>query len=127
LVAQGIESAAIQSAIANPNQLNTLVENFTGSNLNSLASGLPVANQDNGGIQKGNMLTVSAAKGVLANDIEPNINDHLTVTSVDGTAGNVSPPIQGYMGRSRLAATLTLPTTDHSRRRSFLKTPSPIR
>ena len=26
LVAQGIESAAIQSAIANPNQLNTLVD-----------------------------------------------------------------------------------------------------
>lgn len=53
LVAQGTELAAIQSAIANPNQLNTLVDIFTGSNLNNLVSGLPVASPDSGGIQKG--------------------------------------------------------------------------
>ena len=69
LVAQGTKSAAIQSVIANPGQLSTLVDNFTGSNLNNLVNGLPVASPDSGGIQKGNSLTVSAANGVLANGI----------------------------------------------------------
>ena len=98
LVAQGTESAAIQSAIANPNELNTLVDNFTGSNLNNLVNGLPVASLDSGGIQKGDILTINAAKGLLTNDIEPNINDHLTVASVNGAAGNVAHSVQGQYG-----------------------------
>jgi VCBS repeat-containing protein len=104
LVAQGTESAAIQSATANPSQLNTLVDNFTGSNLNNLVNGLPVANPDSGGIQKGSTLTVNTATGVLANAIDPNINDHLTVTSVNGTAGDVGQSLQGQYGSLTLNA-----------------------
>jgi hypothetical protein len=53
---------------------------------------------DSNGIGRGVSLPVSAAKGVLANDSDPDIHDHLTVGAVDGTAANVGHAINGTYG-----------------------------
>ena len=70
----------------------------------SLVNAPPVTNPDSVGVQKGNTLTISAAKGVLANDIVPNVNDHLTVASVNGAADNVGHSVQGQYGTLTLNA-----------------------
>jgi hypothetical protein len=62
-----------------------------------LANGLRSPTWTVAGFKKGTTLVVEAAHGVLANDIDPNINDHLTVTSVDGTAGTSTSPFKGNM------------------------------
>ena len=58
----------------------------------------PEARPDGNGVAKGAALMVSAAKGVLANDSNPDIHDHLTVGAVDGTAANVGHAIKGTYG-----------------------------
>jgi VCBS repeat-containing protein len=58
----------------------------------------PEATADSNGVAKGASLAVSAAKGVLANDSDPDIHDHLTVGAVDGTAANVGHAVKGTYG-----------------------------
>jgi len=49
----------------------------------------PVAHSDTNGLAKGATISISAAKGVLANDSDPDLHDHLSVTSLNGAATNV--------------------------------------
>jgi VCBS repeat-containing protein len=64
----------------------------------------PVAHADTNGVAKGTTISVSAAKGVLANDSDPDIHDHLSVSSVNGSAANVGSTIQGKYGSLTLNA-----------------------
>src|SRR5262249_25140813 len=54
----------------------------------------PVAIADSNGVQKNNTLVITNANGVLANDTDPDVHDHLTVASVSGAAENVGHPVQ---------------------------------
>jgi VCBS repeat-containing protein len=58
----------------------------------------PTATPDSNGVAKGSDISVSAAHGLLANDSDPDIHDHLTVGLVDGSAANVGSTIQGKYG-----------------------------
>ena len=58
----------------------------------------PQATPDSNGLARGAALMVSAAKGVLANDSDPDIHDHLVVDAVNGTAANVGHSTKGTYG-----------------------------
>ncbi|MEY9748875.1 ELWxxDGT repeat protein/VCBS repeat-containing protein [Bradyrhizobium japonicum] len=64
----------------------------------------PIAVPDSNGVAKGGTLAVSAVKGVLANDGDPDLHEHLTVAAVNGTAANVGQPIHGAYGTLTLNA-----------------------
>lgn len=63
----------------------------------------PVAIDDSKGVAKGKSLSVSANKGVLANDRDAD-HDHLSVGSVNGSAANVGHSIKGEYGTLTLNA-----------------------
>lgn len=63
----------------------------------------PVAIDDSKGVAKGKSLSVSASKGVLANDSDTD-HDHLSVGSVNGSAANVGHSIKGDYGTLMLNA-----------------------
>jgi VCBS repeat-containing protein len=60
----------------------------------------PVAIPDSNGVGKGSTLTVPAGTGVLANDFDPDVHDngHLSVSAVNGVAGNVGHAVTGTYG-----------------------------
>ncbi|WFU70611.1 NF038122 family metalloprotease [Bradyrhizobium sp. CB2312] len=58
----------------------------------------PVAHSDTNGVAKGATISISAAKGVLANDTDPDSNDHLAVLAVSGKASAVGHAIKGEYG-----------------------------
>ncbi len=58
----------------------------------------PQATADSNGVARGASLAVSATKGVLANDSDPDIHDHLAVGAADGMAANVGHAIKGAYG-----------------------------
>jgi VCBS repeat-containing protein len=66
----------------------------------------PVALPDTNGVAKGTTLTVSAAKGVLANDFDPDAHDngHLGVSAVNGVAAKVGHAVAGTYGSLTLNA-----------------------
>jgi len=63
----------------------------------------PIAIDDSKGVAKGESLSVSANKGVLANDRDAD-HDHLSVGSVNGSAANVGHSIKGEYGTLKLNA-----------------------
>jgi VCBS repeat-containing protein len=79
---------------------STATETITVNGLNDP----PVAHADTNGLAKGTTISVSAAKGVLTNDSDPDIDDHLSVSSVNGSASNVGSTIQGKYGSLTLGA-----------------------
>ena len=60
----------------------------------------PIAVPDSNGTAKNSTLIVSAAKGVLANDIDPDVHDngHLGVSAVNGSGANVGHSVAGTYG-----------------------------
>ena len=60
----------------------------------------PIALSDSNGTAKNSTLSVSAAKGVLANDTDPDVHDngHLGVTAVSGSGANVGHSVAGHYG-----------------------------
>ncbi|UPJ96392.1 HYR domain-containing protein [Bradyrhizobium sp. 172] len=63
----------------------------------------PIAVDDSNGVAKGKTVSVSASKGVLANDSDPD-HDHLSVGSVNGSTANVGHSIKGDYGTLTLNA-----------------------
>jgi VCBS repeat-containing protein len=63
----------------------------------------PIARSDSNGVAKGKTVSVSANKGVLANDSDSD-HDHLSVGSVNGLAANVGHAIKGEYGTLTLNA-----------------------
>ncbi|MCP1774742.1 HYR domain-containing protein [Bradyrhizobium japonicum] len=63
----------------------------------------PAARFDSNGVAKGKNVSVSANKGVLANDRDAD-HDHLSVGSVNGSAANVGHSIKGDYGTLTLNA-----------------------
>src|SRR5439155_14987304 len=47
---------------------------------------------------KGSTLSMGASAGVLANDTDPDVHDHLVVTAVNGSAANVGHVVKGTYG-----------------------------
>jgi VCBS repeat-containing protein len=64
----------------------------------------PTAEPERAHVQLGQMLSVTAANGVLANDIDPIPNDKLIVSAVDGLASDVGQAIVGSYGALTLNA-----------------------
>ncbi|MGY3132340.1 VCBS repeat-containing protein [Bradyrhizobium sp. USDA 4501] len=64
----------------------------------------PLAVPDSNGIAKGSVLSVSALAGLLANDSDPDVHDHLTVSGVGGNAASVGHAISGTYGSLTLNA-----------------------
>ena len=66
----------------------------------------PVAAPDSNGVAKGTTLKVLAAKGVLANDTDPDAHDngHLSVSAVNGSAANLGHSVAGTYGSMTLKA-----------------------
>ena len=64
----------------------------------------PVAHSDTNGLAKGATISVSAAKGVLANDSDPDLHDQLAVIAVDGQTSAVGHAIKGEYGSLTLNA-----------------------
>ncbi|UPJ96393.1 Ig-like domain-containing protein [Bradyrhizobium sp. 172] len=58
----------------------------------------PTATADSNGVARGKTLSVSTTNGVLANDSDPDLNDHLAVVAVDGKASAVGHAIKGEYG-----------------------------
>jgi VCBS repeat-containing protein len=58
----------------------------------------PTAEPDRAHVQLDHTLSVNAANGVLANDIDPIPNDTLSVSAVDGLASNVGHALAGSYG-----------------------------
>lgn len=79
---------------------STATETIT---INGLNDNL-VAVLDSNGVAKGNGISVSAAHGVLANDSDPDMHDHLTIGSVNGSTANVGQSVQGAFGALTLNA-----------------------
>ncbi|MGY8665927.1 HYR domain-containing protein [Bradyrhizobium sp. UFLA05-109] len=63
----------------------------------------PIARSDSNGVAKGKILSVSANKGVLANDRDAD-HDHLSVGSVNGSVTNLGHDIKGDYGTLTLNA-----------------------
>lgn len=74
----------------------TIVINGTNDN--------PTAVPDSNGVAKGATLSVVASAGVLANDTDPDVHDHLAVSSVNGSASNVGHMVKGAYGSLTLSA-----------------------
>jgi VCBS repeat-containing protein len=75
-----------------------VVVTLNGSNDN------PTPVVDTNGAVKGTSISVSAAKGVLANDSDPDLHDHLSVSAVNGSLANVGSAIHGNYGSLTLNA-----------------------
>ena len=60
----------------------------------------PIALPNSNGTAKKSILSVSAAKGVLANDTDPDVHDngHLGVSAVSGSGPNVGHSVAGHYG-----------------------------
>jgi len=58
----------------------------------------PVAVADTGATAETVVLTVTAANGVLANDIDPDVGDTHTVSAINGAAANVGAAVAGNNG-----------------------------
>jgi uncharacterized repeat protein (TIGR03803 family)/VCBS repeat-containing protein len=65
---------------------------------------LPTVEPDRAHVQLDHTLSVNAANGVLANDIDPIPNDTLSVSAVDGLASNVGHALAGSYGTLTLNA-----------------------
>ncbi|MGX1360759.1 Ig-like domain-containing protein [Bradyrhizobium elkanii] len=74
----------------------TIVINGTNDN--------PTANPDSNGVAKGTTLSVAASAGVLTNDTDPDVHDHLAVSSVNGTPASVGHVVKGTYGSLTLSA-----------------------
>lgn len=71
----------------------------------SISGGQPViAAPDRAHVDLSNTLSVNAAHGVLANDVDPLANDTLTVSAVNGQSTNVGDAIAGAFGTLTLNA-----------------------
>lgn len=68
----------------------TIVINGTNDN--------PTALPDSAGVAKGSTISVAASAGVLSNDSDPDIHDHLVVGAVNGLASNVGHVVKGAYG-----------------------------
>ncbi|MCK1709732.1 MULTISPECIES: Ig-like domain-containing protein [unclassified Bradyrhizobium] len=64
----------------------------------------PVGSSDSNGTAKNSSLSISASQGVLANDTDPDVHDHLAVSSVNGSASNVGHVVKGTYGSLTLSA-----------------------
>ena len=66
----------------------------------------PIAVSDSNGTAKNSTLSVSTAKGVLANDTDPDAHDngHLGVSAVNGSAANIGHSVAGTYGSLTLNA-----------------------
>lgn len=64
----------------------------------------PIAVLDGNGVAKGKTVSADAAHGVLANDSDPDIHDHLSVSAVNGSLANVGHGIYGSYGLLTLNA-----------------------
>jgi VCBS repeat-containing protein len=58
----------------------------------------PIAVPDSNGVAKGKIISETAAKGVLANDSDPDIHDQLTVEAVNGRTSAVGHSVEGKYG-----------------------------
>jgi VCBS repeat-containing protein len=65
---------------------------------------IPIVEADRAHVQLDHALSVNAANGVLANDIDPIPNDTLSVSAVDGLASNVGHALVGNYGTLTLNA-----------------------
>ena len=64
----------------------------------------PIANADIVGVTKKASVSVSAAAGVLSNDIDPDLHDALSVSAVNGSALSVGHGVNGTYGSLTLNA-----------------------
>ncbi|KRQ15337.1 NF038122 family metalloprotease [Bradyrhizobium manausense] len=68
----------------------TIVINGTNDN--------PIALPDSNGVAKGSTISVTALAGVLSNDTDADVHDHLVVGAVNGLASNVGHVVKGTYG-----------------------------
>lgn len=64
----------------------------------------PIALPDSNGVAKGSIISVTASAGVLSNDSDPDIHDHLVVGAVNGLTANVGHEVKGAYGSLTLNA-----------------------
>lgn len=64
----------------------------------------PTALPDSNGVAKGSTISVTASAGVLSNDSDPDIHDHLVVGAVNGLTANVGHEVKGTYGSLTLNA-----------------------
>lgn len=64
----------------------------------------PTSVPDSNGVAKGATLSVAASVGVLANDTDPDIHDHLVVSAVNASASSVGHALKGAYGSLTLNA-----------------------
>lgn len=64
----------------------------------------PIALPDSSGVAKGSTISVTASSGVLSNDSDPDIHDHLVVGAVNGLTANVGHEVKGTYGSLTLNA-----------------------
>ncbi|MGY4282687.1 VCBS repeat-containing protein [Bradyrhizobium sp. LM2.7] len=64
----------------------------------------PTAVTDSNGVAKGATLSAAASVGVLANDTDPDVHDHLAVSAVSGLAASVGHVVKGTYGSLTLSA-----------------------
>lgn len=74
----------------------TIVINGTNDNLTALP--------DSNGVAKGSAISVAGPAGVLSNDGDPDMHDHLVVGGVNGLASNVGHVVRGTYGSLTLNA-----------------------
>jgi len=96
-----LHNAAIDDAAGNVANLGNIDTTFTGLGVDS---SLVTANPDSNHVLAGQTVTADAAHGVLANDTDSNPSDHVTVSAVDGLAGDVNQPVAGAYGTLTLHA-----------------------
>lgn len=58
----------------------------------------PIALSDSNGVAKGSNISVAASIGVLSNDSDPDVHDHLVISAVNGLASNVGHLVTGAYG-----------------------------
>ena len=63
-----------------------------------LIDGGPLAVADSASVQTGGVISATAAQGVLSNDIDPDTQDTLAVSAVDGQSQNVGQAVRGTHG-----------------------------
>ncbi|MGY3695006.1 VCBS repeat-containing protein [Bradyrhizobium sp. USDA 3240] len=64
----------------------------------------PTSVPDSNGVAKGTTLSVAASVGVLANDTDPDIREHLVVSAVNASASSVGHAVKGAYGSLTLNA-----------------------
>ncbi|MGY3354798.1 VCBS repeat-containing protein [Bradyrhizobium sp. GM0.4] len=79
---------------------STATETITINGLNDN----PTAAPDSNGVAKGQSISVLAAKGVLANDNDPDVHDQLSVEAVNGKTSAVGHVVEGKYGSLTLNA-----------------------